>query len=793
MVKSLDRKLVRELRHSKGLLLAITSIIAVGVMCFVTMRSAYHNLNDAKRRYYLQCRMADFWIDVKKAPLAELELLGEVPGIGGFHSRIIFPVTVDLENTPEPLNGQIISLPDRGDQVLNDIVLRQGGYFTDQRLNEVIVNDAFARAHNIFPGQWIHLLLNDRRQELFVVGSAISSEFAYLLGPGSLVPDPENYGVFYIKRTFAEEVFDFQGAANQVVGRFSPGVGEESADTLRRAEMLLDSYGVFATTPLRLQASNQFLTNEINGLGAISAVVPTIFLAVAALVLHVLITRLARQQRVVVGTLKALGYTNGQVFAHFLKFGLSVGIAGGVLGAVLGYAAATGMTEVYRRYFEFPELRSQFHGWVHAVGMLVSLGCAVAGSLHGAYGMLQLQPAEAMRPEPPARGGAILLERLTWLWSALGPQWRLALRSVIRHRVRSAAAIFAAMMGAGLLVTGFMMVESQNYFLNFQFYRTLRSDFDLAFKDTQGQVALDEVRRLPGVDLAEPQLVVACTFENGPYRRKEAIIGLLPEARLTVPHDQQGRRIPLPDAGLVLTRRLASILKVGPGDRLRFTPVQGERRTLEAPVAYIADSYMGLATYADVHYLSRLLGEEFAMTGAQLQTHPGEANLRRLYHELKQLPGVEAVTNRRDLVDNITKTLLQNQFVFIGVLVVFAGVIFFGSIVNASMVNLAERQREVATFRALGYSQWSIGAMFLRESLVTNIMGTLLGFPAGYFLTWLTATAYENDLVRLPVVTAPWIWATSLACALGFALLAHGVVQLRINTMNYLEALKVKE
>jgi ABC-type antimicrobial peptide transport system permease subunit len=99
----------------------------------------------------------------------------------------------------------------------------------------------------------------------------------------------------------------------------------------------------------------------------------------------------------------------------------------------------------------------------------------------------------------------------------------------------------------------------------------------------------------------------------------------------------------------------------------------------------------------------------------------------------------------------------------------------------------------VATFRALGYSQWSIGAMFLRESLITNLLGTLLGLPVGAGLMWLTAHAYANDLVRLPVVTAPWIWLATLAWAITFALAAHGVVQWRINTMNYVEALKVKE
>jgi len=172
-VKVLDRKLLRELYRSKGLLLAITSIIALGVMCYVAMQSAYQNLQAAKLNYYYQCRMADFWIDVKKVPVTELEPLGSMPDVVEVRSRIQFSAIVDIEDVAEPLNGIVISMPARRQPVLNDIVIRKGGYFTDRRDNEVIVNDSFAREHGLFPGQWIHLLLNNRRQELFIVGTAI--------------------------------------------------------------------------------------------------------------------------------------------------------------------------------------------------------------------------------------------------------------------------------------------------------------------------------------------------------------------------------------------------------------------------------------------------------------------------------------------------------------------------------------------------------------------------------------------------------------------------------------------
>ena len=145
------------------------------------------------------------------------------------------------------------------------------------------------------------------------------------------------------------------------------------------------------------------------------------------------------------------------------------------------------------------------------------------------------------------------------------------------------------------------------------------------------------------------------------------------------------------------------------------------------------------------------------------------------------------------MIDNINEALLANQWVFIGLLTGFAGTILFGAIVNASIVNLTERQREVATLRALGYGPWRVGGMFFRESLLTSFCGYLFGLPVGYGLTVLTANSYANDLIRFPVVSAAWVWITAGLLALLFTLMAHAVVQWRIHRMDFLAALKVKE
>jgi putative ABC transport system permease protein len=792
-MRVLDRKVLRELLASKGLLLAITSLIAVGVMCFIYMRSAYNNLNRAKDQYYSDCRMADFWIDLKKVPLAELDVLATLPGVSEIRPRIQSYATVDLERVAEPLNGLVLSLPDRRQPIINDIVQMRGSYFTDRRRNEVIVNDTFARKQGLHPGQWIHLLVNNRREELFIVGTAISSEFVYLVGPGTLTPDPEHFGVFYVKQSYAEEVFDMDGAANQVLGILAPESRDKPDELLRRAEYLLADYGVFSTTPRKDQPSNRFLSDEIRGLGVFANVMPVIFLAVAALVLNVLMTRLIDQQRTIIGTLKATGYSNAQIFWHFMKYGGLVGLCGGIVGLPMGYGMATFITQVYRRFFEFPELHNVVYPGLYLTALVISLGCSLIGSWRGTRGALQLSPAEAMRAKPPVAGGRIFLERFTSLWRRLSFGWRLVLRNVIRHKARTTVGMFAACMGASLLMCGFMLRMGVEYIIEFQFEKVMHSDVDLGFKDERGWDALQEVRYLPGVDYAEPMLEVACEFFHGPYRRKGSITGLAADSRLTVPHDRHGEVVPVPSVGLTMTRKMASLLQVEAGDTVLIKPIKGLRQIRAVPVVEIADSYVGLGVYANLDYLSKLIGEEMAISGVQVQTDPRQRTHLAMFRNLKQLPALQSYTARANTVRNLIETVLNTQTIFIGLLVVFAGVIFFSSMLNTSLIGLAERRREVATLRVLGYTEYQIGGYFLRESMLVNSLGTLLGLPVGYALTvWLT-NVYDTEMFRFPLVSPPTVFVSVVGLAVIFCLAAHVFVQIAINKHDWREALNVKE
>jgi putative ABC transport system permease protein len=792
-VKALDRKLMRDLIGARATLLSVLLVVVIGVACFVGLATSYVSLEHARREYYAQCRMADFSIELKKLPLGELQAVLDEPGVIEVRPRITFDTTLDVPNVPKPVRGRLVSLPDDPGVMINGVMLRRGGWFTPHRPNEVIVSEAFARARSIHPGQTIHAIMNNRRQDLFVIGTAISSEFVYLISPGGIAPDPDNYGVIYIKHSFAEEAFDFDGACNQVVGLLTPEARERPGLVLDRIERRLEDYGVFSTTPRSRQVSHSFLRDEINGLRVSSMLTPMIFLTVAALILNILMTRLAEQQRVALGTLKALGYTDRALTWHYLKFGVIVGVIGGVLGMAGGMGVTKGMLAMYTMFFEFPHLGLRPVPLIFIAALAISVGFSILGALRGARTVIRLSPAEAMRAQPPATACATPIERYARLWRRLGFRWRTVARTIWRNRWRTAIGMFSSALGCALILMAFNFYGSIGEIINFQFDEVLKSDMDLTFKEHRDIGALYEIQRLPGVEHAEPLLFVACEIEHGHASRRSAITGVARGATLTEPRDTSGRPIAIPETGLVMSRRLANILHVRPGRSVTVTPVQGRREPFEVPITRITDSYLGMTTYADMAYLNHVIGEEDAMSSAQLVVRDGLEHRLALYRALKSMPMLLAISDNDETKQSIVKTLLEPTRGTIAVLIMLAGAIYFGSILTTSLVSIAERKREIATFRVMGFEARDIGSIFLRESLVVNMLGALLGLPLGAGFIVLIIKLYETEMYRLPLVWSPLSFVLALCIALAFALLAHGLVQRAINRLDWREALNARE
>lgn len=788
----LDRKLLRDLYGHKGLLSAIICILGLGVSSYVANLSLYFNLELSRRSYYAECRMADFWIDIEKLPRSEVDRLSEVKGVAELRPRIVMPVTVDLDGVAQPLSGRIVSMPSDPRPVINNLVLRSGSYFTDSRRAEVIISDGFAQSRNIRPGDRLHVLLNDRRQELLVVGTAISSEFVFARAPGTMIPDRAGFVILYVNERFAEEATNLEGATNQIVGKLTADRRAEPRLVLNELEQRLERFGEATTTALADHESHLQLASDLRGLRTINLIVPTVFLAVAALILDVLMMRLAQQQRTVIGTLKATGYGNGQVVMHFLKYGMVVGLLGAAFGAGFGYWLAGIMLDLFRQFYEFSTIINRPHLTIVAGCVLLSVGMAVAGTLRGVTQVMRLRPAEAMRPRAPATSHRIFIERWTRLWKRLGFRWQMVIRGLVRHRLRVFTGIFSAMMGSALILQTLQINQSFGELIEFTFDRMIASDFDLTLKDEVDYGGFLEVTRFPGVDHAEPVLTVACTFYNGNHRKKGAVTGIQPKARLTVPRDSQGDPIAIPDHGLVLTERLAELLQVSAGERITIIPLTGERRAIQVTVRMVVQSFVGTAAYADFKFLNSLVNEEESLNSIQAKVNQSPQRLAEFYQRLKATPKLQGFSAIREQKDQLL-VLLQPLRVVNTLLILFAGLLFCGSIITSSLISLAERRQEIATFRVMGYSPGQIGGIFLRESLIVNAVGIVLGLPVGYWFSAYINRFVATDLTRLPFVFPPSILAMTIALGFLFTLVAYIPVYQAVRNLDWLDALNTKE
>lgn len=793
MSNVLARKLRRDLVALRGMLAAVVSIVAFGIAALVSLQATMDNLSAARDAYYSQCRLADFWIDLKKVPRSDIAGLADTEGVADLRARVANPVLVDLAGVRAPISGLMIGMPDQRARVINDVVLVDGAWFDGERDDEVVVSAGFAKARDIAPGDAIHLIIDGQRKQLRVVGIGISAEFVYLVPPGAIAPTPADFGVFYVPRHFAEDALDMTGAANSLVGLLTPAGRADPQAVLDRLRAKLAPYGVFATTPLAQQASNLNLTAELSGLATMAAIMPLIFLTVAALVLNVLMMRLAEQQRVIVGTLKALGYDNRELFSHFLQIGAIAGLAGGVLGCLLGIALGAALTEYYKGFFTFPALPDRLDPGLLLLSLAVALVFSMLGTLRGVRHVTQLSPAEAMRPSAPPAGGSILLERIPWLWRPLGFRWQTALRNLFRNRTRSLVGIIAGAFGTAILVSTFGLTDSLKYLVSFQFDKVLLADYTLDFRTPMDAGALIEAGRLPGVTRAEPLFYVAANFAHQNHAHEGGVTGVLPGATMTVPRNADGSIAPVPWHGLLMAKRLAAQLHLAVGDQVWLTPSKGLQQPHRVAVVGLVDSLFGLGVYADYHWLNGLVGESAAVTSVQLRTAQTPQKHAAFLAELKRLPTLLAAHDLSQERASMWQTFVVKMGGVSYVLILFGAVIFFGAILNAALIGLIERRRELATYRVIGYQPLEVGAMLLRETVLVNAVGILLGLPLGWWMLVGMNSQYTNDLYMVPSVITPGGWAWSIGLAMGFVLIAQLILQRQLNRMDWNQALSMKE
>ena len=788
-MRAIHRKLLRDLLHMRSQAITIAMVLAAGIAMYVAYFSTFDSLRRTRASYYADYRFADLFTNVKRAPLSLAPRLREIGGVAQADVRVVVDVTLDLPGVSDPMTGRLVSMDFPRARPLNDVFLRRGRDPDPRREQEVLVSEAFADARGVGPGDRIGAVINGRRRELEVVGVALSPEYVYSIRAGDLLPDPSRLGIFWMERRAVGAAFNMEGGFNDVAIRLAPGASEPAVAAA--LDRLLEPYGSLGTIPRRLQTSAWFLDSELTQLETAGIVIPTIFLLVAAFLLNVSLNRIVAVQREQIAALKAVGYSNAELARHYTSWSLAISIAGAIVGLVLGKWLGLGMVSLYNDFFKFPSLVHELAPGYLIRAMAIGAAAGFIGALTAVRRVVALAPAEAMRPPAPERHRQTIIERVGTLGRRLSPAARMILRNLSSQPVRTGLAMLGISLGVAILVVGLFFVDAIDGLLRTQFEVAQRHDVTVSFFEPASSAAAYELTRLPGVLSMETTRAVPVEMRYGHRSRRTAITGLAPDPQLNRVVDANLRPVPLAADGLVLSRTLGEVLGVAAGQRVEVQVLEGARPIRQVRVQRLVDDYMGASAYMTEEALHRLMREAGAISGAYLRIDAAQEDA--LYDRLKQTPRVAGVLLKRAAVQSFRDTIQQNMSTLVTFNVLFAALIASGVVYNASRIILSERSRDLASLRVLGFRRREVSAILLGELAVIVFcalpVGLLLGQGMGALVVWLT----ESELYRVPLVITARTRAFAVAVVLLSAAVSGLVVRRRVDHLDLVAVLKVRE
>jgi putative ABC transport system permease protein len=788
IISPLDRKMLRDLWHMRSQAAAIALVMSCGVATFILSRTMLHSLELSKQTYYDRYNFADVFASLKRAPDSVIDSLADIPGVAQAQRRIVVAVNISIPGFDEPVSGKLISVPDDGQPILNQLCLLRGRWLTSRSDDEVIAGEAFVEANNLRVGDFIWAVINGRMKQLRIVGVALSPEYIYEIKPGDMVPDNRHYGAFWMNEEALSMAYDLDGAFNDASIKVMRQAN--AADVIQRVDDILEPYGGLGAYDRKDQLSHQFVQNEIDQNRTMGLFAPSIFLGVSAFLINMAMSRTVNSQREQIAALKAFGYSNLEVGWHYIKSVLVV--AGGALAAGIpgGMWFGHQVTAMYAELFHFPELLYRIHLSVIVAAALVSAAAAVLGALAAVVRAVRLPPAEAMRPEPPSGFGPTLPERLG-LGRFIPPIVLMVVRQLERHPIKTAFSTLAIALGVAVLVVGSFFQDSINYMKTAQFHWVQRYDMSVTTTEAVGDRAVYELASMPGVLRCEANRGVPTRMRSRHHSRRVAILGIRPDVDLFGLVNMDGRETPLPPHGLLVSEKLAEVLDVGVGDSVEVEVLVDKRPVRKVTIAATLRDFGGLMAYMNLDELHQIMLEGPIVTGVHLLVD--QKHRESLYRELKETPAVSGVLVKEHAIQSFENTVGENMGIMRRINLMFACIIASGVVYNSARISLAERNRELATLRVIGFTRREISSILLGELAVITLMALPLGFAVGRFLAWWMVTMFDQELFRFPLVMTNRTYAWSALVIITASTISGLVVRRNLDRLDLVAVLKQRE
>ena len=534
---------------------------------------------------------------------------------------------------------------------------------------------------------------------------------------------------------------------------------------------------------------------------AIGEVFPLIFFLVAALISLTTMTRMVEEERTLIGTLKALGYSKKSIAAKYLGYAVLATLTGGIFGVMIGekilpYIIITAYKIMYRH---LPDVEIPYNLYYGVLACVAALLCTVAATIFSCMKELKEQAAELMRPPAPKQGKRVFLEYIPFLWKRLNFTWKSTVRNLIRYKKRFFMTIFGIGGCMGLMLVGFGLKDSISSIVPLQYEDIQLYDGNVIL---QSDFTMQEKKEV--YEALEKNSQVVATAEDLLQKITIEHDGVSKEVYLNVPENVEKfsdfvvlqdrttkEKYQLTDKGAVLTEKMAKELGVSAGDTVTIKEENEKERTVK--ISQICENYMSHYLYMTPAVYKAAYGKEPEYNSIYYRTEGrttkeaesvGEAALK-----LDGALSVSYTTELRQQVDD----MLQSLDIVIVVLIISAGMLAFVVLYNLNNINITERKRELATLKVLGFYDKEVTEYVYRENILLTLIGSVFGMLLGKILHRFIIVTVEIDSVMFGrnINTISFVYAFLLTVV--FSLFVNGVMYFKLKKINMVESLKSVE
>jgi len=810
------RKMIRDIWNSKGSYLACLVLVIMGLLLFTAFSIASDNLSLSQQDFYEDQNFAHGFAEIMSMPYRDVERLSEIEGIEQVSGRVKRQVRVTRPEGDVGVYLELVSMDLEDPERVNNAMLLVGSQLRSGEF-EIWIDNQFINTYQLEQGYQVEIIAGERARELTIEGVAMSPEFTYpLRTEGEFFPNPEQYGIAFISRETMWNLFpDLRERVNNVVFTMEPGANFD--DVKNRLEPELEPYGLVNLYPREDQTSHLMLTEEVDQIDRMSTALPLMFLLVAALIIYNMLKRLVEQQRGQIGILKAFGYSNREVTLHYIAYALTVGFVGGLLGGLIGIYLANPLTWLLLEFFHVPETYEGFSLYYLLLGLLISLTIFLVAGYQGCKYALKLKPAEAMRPPAPVSGKKTLLEKIRLFSEMLTIQGKMAVRNLARNRSRTAFLFLGMTLSCAVVIVTWSLNDIIDKLVFYQYEEVEVHDARVVLADPAAQApVLRELAGYEEVAVVEPLAEVPVKLSHAWREENVLVLGLPQDSNLYKIRDADGRRVPLPERGLVLSERLADKLKVSPGSTLELeSPYlrNGDDPVL-VEVEQTIPQYLGMNAYMEAGALEDLLGQSSFATSFMLKidgggstagrgdntiggraggtgdtVHDNISALRDRYMESDLVAAVDGIEERvRE-----ARELMETFGVAIYIYVLFGVVIAFAIIYSSSFIILSERNRELASMKVLGMTSQEVFSVITFEQWFISIFAILAGVPLAQLMMFSFASELSTDLYTIPADLSWEAFLMGVLITTASIWIAQRFALRKVKRLDLVEVLKTRE